>query len=233
MTEGRTVTLSARTLIKAVLPLAAALAAVALAFATGLSQARLEAAGYGAWFYGFFLDLFPLYPFAIVYGIARILAVTGEAMDRPAALRLLGAILGIGLLLALSLYPTFGGAVLRAGFMVGGMSFLNGVPLPAARALGALAAMLPFGAALGLAGLVGGRKGSRGRWLRGLVRAAALWWALAILGLARALGLVGWPQRPLDGREALLAAGLVAAAFLPHLLAATLGAGGAALRRGG
>ncbi|ACA14775.1 conserved hypothetical protein [Methylobacterium sp. 4-46] len=213
---------SGRTLVAALVPLAAALAAVGLAALTGFSQARAEAAGYGAWVYGFFLDQFPLYAVAIIYGVARILAVTAEALDRSAARRLAGAVLGTALLLGLSLYPTFGGAVLRAGFMVGGMSFLNGVPLAAARALGALAALLPFGAGLALAGLVGGRRRKPG-WLPALAaRALALWWALGLLGLGRAAGLAAWPQRPLDGAQALLAAGLVLAAFLPHAVLAGL-----------
>ncbi|MFE1601668.1 hypothetical protein [Methylobacterium sp. ID0610] len=215
-------TLPGRALVTALVPLAAALAAVGIAALAGLNQARVEAAGFGGLFFGFFLDQFPLYPFAVIYGAARILAVTGEALDRPVALRLLGAALGLGLLLGLSLYPTFGGLVLRLAFMVGGMSFLHGVPMPGARALGAFAAMLPFGAALGLAGLVGGRKGRRGQGLRALLRAllraAALWWALGLLGLGRTLGLAGWPQRSLDGREALIAAGLVLIAFLPHAI---------------
>ncbi|ACL60662.1 hypothetical protein [Methylobacterium nodulans] len=215
-------TLSGRTLSVALLPLGATLAAVGVAALSGLNQARLEEAGLGSLFFGFFLDQFPLYPFAVVYGVVRILAVTGEALDRSRVLRLLGAALGLALLFALSFYPTFGGLILRLAFVVGAMSFLHGVPLPAARALGALAAMLPFGTALGLAGLVGGRRGRGGRVVRALLRAAALWWALGILSLGGALGTAGWPQRGLDGKQALIAAGLVLVAFLPHALVAAL-----------
>ncbi|WP_407521063.1 hypothetical protein [Methylobacterium oryzisoli] len=211
----------ARRLAAAFLPLAAALAALGLAGAAGLDQARVEAVGLGGWFYGFFLDLYPLYAFALVYGLARVIAVTVEAMDRPVPLRLVGAGIGLAALLALSLHPTFGGLVLRGGFMVGGMTFLNGAPMPLARALGALAAALVFALPLGLAGLVGGRRLKPG-WLgRGLLRLAALWWALGLLGLGRAV-VAGWPARPLTGPEMLAAAGLLAAAFLPHALLAAL-----------
>lgn len=212
---------AARMVAAAFLPLAAALGTLVLVAAAGLDQARVEAAGLGMWFYGFFLDQFPLYAVALVYGVARVIAVTAEAMDRPVPLRLLGALLGLAVLLALSLHPTFGGLVLRGGFMVGGMTFLNGAPMPLAQALGALAAAFAFALPLGLAGLVGGRRRKPGWLLRGVLRFAALWWAFGLLALGRAL-VAGWPARPLTEPGTLAAAGLITAAFLPHALLSAL-----------
>jgi hypothetical protein len=49
-----------------------------------------------------------------------------------------------------------------------------------------------------------------------LARTLALWFALAVIGLASAAGLGAWPRRPLTAEEARLAAALVFLAFLPH-----------------
>lgn len=139
--------------------------------------------------------------------------------------RVVAAGLGIALLLAVGLYPTFGGLILRAGFATGGMGFLTGQGLGAANALGAAASALAYGAALGLGTvLAAGLRPGSGRRARRIAaragRAAAsfltLWWAMAVLATGRGAGLAGWPRAPLDAREALLAAALVAAAFLPH-----------------
>jgi hypothetical protein len=207
-------------LLPAAAPLAAALAAVAALAASGFDRARAEALGLGAWFYGFFLDLFPLAVLALVYGVARVAVVAGCAPTGWPR-RLAAGFAGAALLAVLVLYPTYGGLLARSGFAVGGFAFMTGQPLAAAHALGALAAALPFAGILALAALAaGGAWPGKGRRLRGLglalARLSALWWALAVLAAARSLGLDLWPRRPLDPAATALVAGLVAAAFLPH-----------------
>ncbi|MCJ2037352.1 hypothetical protein MKK54_24405, partial [Methylobacterium sp. J-068] len=46
----------------------------------------------------------------------------------------------------------------------------------------------------------------------------ALWFALAVLGLAPLAGFGIWPRRAMTTADALLAMALACAAFLPHLL---------------
>jgi len=52
----------------------------------------------------------------------------------------------------------------------------------------------------------------------------ALWFAAALIGLARDAGFGPWPRRPLDARDLVVAAGLLTVAALPHglLVAARL-----------
>jgi hypothetical protein len=203
--------------LAALVPLGAAVAVVALAAAAGTTQATLAAAGLDAWSYGFFADRYPLFFAAIAYGVAR-------AALLPLAARRwrgwLGAVLGIALVLALSLHPTYGGLVLRAGFSVGGVAFLSGQPMGVAQVLGAAAAAFLLGGALGLSALVARGLPHRGdRWRAlgpAVLRYLALAWALFVLAAARDLGLSGFPRLPLSGEQAALALGLVLAAFLPH-----------------
>ncbi|WP_238311885.1 hypothetical protein [Methylobacterium organophilum] len=208
-------------------PPAAALAVLALVFLTGFDQHAALPPLLGRHFYGFFLDRYPLFAFAIPYGIARILAAACEPGPASILRRGTGGLVALGLLLALSLYPTFGGLVLRAGFMPGGVAFLNGIPLNLAYLLGAAMAAVVFLIPTELgATLAAGRWPARGRRLRafgarilGLVLLfLALWFAAAVIGLARDLGFGPWPRRPLDGRDAALATGLILLACLPHTL---------------
>lgn len=202
----------------ALAPLAAALAAVALAAATGTTQGSLDAAGFGQWAYGFFAERYPLFFAAIAYGVARVALLPLAA---PGWRGWLGALLGLALVLALSLHPTYGGLVLRAGFSVGGVAFLSGQTMAVAQGLGAVVAAIVFGTALGLPALVARglpRRGTRRRALvGGCLRFAALAWALFLLAAARDLGLAGFPRLPL-GTQAPLALGLVLASLLPHAL---------------
>lgn len=206
-------------------PLAAAVLAIVLAAITGFDQNAALPPMVEARFYGFFLDRYPLFCAALVYGLAAILfAMLGPGPTR-AIRRLLGGLVGLGLILGLGLYPTFGGLVLRSAFATGGITFLGHQTMAVAYAAGAAAAAVTFGAALGVGRLLAHRRiAGPGPWRRRLARGAArlfvrylaLWFALAILGLARAVGFGSWPQRPLDGSDALLAVGLTCAAFLPH-----------------
>jgi hypothetical protein len=211
--------------IRAFGPVAVAVLAVGLAWLTGFSQRMVLPAVVETRFYGFFLDRYPLFAAAIVYGFARLLLGTARAGSAGPARRLIGGGVAVILLAAACLYPTFGGLVLRAGFATGGMAFLTGQSMPVAYGLGAASAALLFGLALGLGGLlVTGPVHGKARWGRRLragagrmtARTLALWFALAVLGLATAAGLGIWPRRPLTGAEAGLAAALVLLAFLPH-----------------
>ena len=218
--------------IVAAAPLAAALLALAAAFATGFDQRAAMPPDVANRFYGFFLDRYPLFAFALVYGLARILVVALAPGRASVVRRLIGALLGLALVLAASLHPTFGGFVLRAGFGTGSGAFLNGTPMALSYALGAAAGAGVFGVAMGLGVLLTGRPGRpapRGR-LRalalGLVGALAaflaLWIGAALIGAGRDAGLGPWPRRPLDGRDLAVAAALIAAAALPHVLLVAL-----------
>lgn len=193
---------------------------------TGFSARDLAGGPLEDRFHGFFLDRYPLFAFALAYGCTAVAAAAARP-GRPLLRRAVGGALGIVLVLALGLHPTFGGLVLRAGFATGGMSFLTGQASAAANALGAAASALVFGAGLGLGALLaaGPRPAAGGRRRRALVRLGrgfaallALWWAMGVLALGREAGIAGWPRAPLDGREAAIALLLVAAAFLPHAL---------------
>ncbi|WP_336487121.1 hypothetical protein [Methylobacterium nigriterrae] len=210
---------------EAAAPLLAALLAVALAAATGFDQRAALAPWAESRFYGFFLDRYPLYAAALVYGLARILAAACAPGPAGPARRFAFALLGVAALLALSLHPTFGGAILRSGFMTGGIAFLQGLPLWLAYALGAAAVAFSYGCAVGIpAALSGNPLRPRRGWRRGLVsgsaglvqRYLALWFAFAVLGLAREAGIGPWPKRPLTIPEFGIGAGLVLIALLPH-----------------
>ncbi|MCJ2082276.1 hypothetical protein [Methylobacterium sp. J-090] len=208
-------------------PVAAAILAIGLTWLTGFSQRTALPGMVDARFYGFFLDRYPLFAAAIVYGLARLLVATLRPGPSGPVRRVVGGAVAITGLLAACLYPTFGGPTLRAGFATGGMAFLTGQSMAVAYGLGAASAAFVFGLALGLGGLLTAgtfrESGGWGRWLlarggRVLMRILALWFALAVLGLAHAAGLGAWPRRPLAGWEAGLAAALVLLAFLPHAL---------------
>lgn len=205
----------------AALPVAAALLGILAAAASGFDQRAALAPGLSAYFYGFFLDRYPLFAAAILYSLARL--VVAATAPGPSGLprRAIGLAFGAILLLGLCLYPTFGGLVLRGAFGTGSMAFLNQQPMAVAFALGSAVAAILFGTAMGLGVLAIGGHSRRGiGWfaLSLFLRFTALWFAFAVLGLAREAGFGLWPRRPLDGGDAALAAGLVLTAFLPHAL---------------
>ncbi|WP_053078370.1 hypothetical protein [Methylobacterium tarhaniae] len=210
--------------LAAAIPLAAALAAVALAAASGATQGGLASAGLDPWVYGFFADRYPLFFAAIAYGAAQVALLPVSA---PGWRGWLGALLGLALVLGLSLHPTYGGLVLRAGFSVGGVAFLSGQTMGVAQGLGAIVAAVVLGSALGFPALLARGLPRRGAWLRscglGLLRFAALAWALGLLAAARDLGLAGFPRLPLSGAQAALAGTIVLAAFLPHTIFGLIG----------
>jgi hypothetical protein len=206
-------------------PLTAALLALVLVTATGFDQRAALPPQVEAVFYGFFLDRYPLFAFALVYALARILAVAAGPGPAGPARRILGALAGLALFLALGLYPTFGGVILRSGFATGGIAFLNQSPMWLAYALGAAAAATGYGAALGLGVVLANRvPRPRSGWGRTLaagtarlaLRFAALWFAFGVLGLAREAGIGPWPRRALTIPEFGISAVLLVLAFLPH-----------------
>jgi hypothetical protein len=209
----------------ALAPAAAAILGVGLAWATGFSQRTVLPGVVEARFYGFFLDRYPLFAAAILYGLAALLVTMIRSGPGRPVRRLAGGAVAVAMLLVAGLYPTFGGPTLRSGFATGGVAFLNGQTMTVAYGLGAASAAFVFGLAFGFGSLLMAgtvrRGGGWGRWLlaaggRVLVRYLSLWFALAMLGLAHAAGLGAWPRRPLTGGEAALAAALVLLAFLPH-----------------
>lgn len=213
--------------IVAACPLIAALAALLTAYLTGFDQNVAMPLEAESRFYGFFLDLYPLFAFAVVYGLARIVASAFAPGPSSILRRILGGLVGIVLILAVSLHPTFGGLVLRGGFATGAMGFLNQVPMPFAYALGTALAAALFSFAMGFGVFLTGRglREPLGRFravLRGagglISRYVTLWYAFALLGLARAFGLGPWPRRPLDTGDAILVGICLVVAFMPHVL---------------
>ena len=211
-----------RAVLPALIPLATAILAIAATFATGFDQRTALPPELESRFYGFFLDRYPLFAVAIVYGltshVVRIVRPGPAAWPR----RVVGGGLAIALFLAACLHPTFGGVILRLAFASGGNAFLTQAPMPAAYAVGSALATLVFASALGLGALlIGNRRHPPLRWLRRLseilVRTLTLWFALATLGLGHIAGFGIWPRRSLSLADALIAAALAVAAFLPHL----------------
>ena len=218
--------------IIAAAPLAAALTALVAAYATGFDGRSAMPPDVANRFYGFFLDRYPLFAFVLVYGLARILVAALAPGRAGVVRRLIGGILGLALVAGVSLHPTFGGFVLRAGFATGSGAFLNGTPMVFAYALGAAAGAGVFAGAMGLGVFLSGRPGRpapRSRWralgsgLVGMVMAfLALWFGAALIGAGRDAGFGPWPRRPIDGRDLVLAAGLITLAALPHGLLVAL-----------
>jgi hypothetical protein len=208
-------------------PVAAALAALGGVAVSGLSQRSALPASVEPYAYGFFLDRYPIFAFALVYGLVRIVAAIAAPGPASPVRRALLGLAGLALLAVLSLYPTFGGLVLRAGFGTGGMAFLTNTPLWGAYALGAAVAALLFGLAMGvpirLATLRRRAPDGFGRRVRRALMTAvlsflALWVGAAILGLSREAGIGPWPRRAFTGAEALRAGLVLLAATLPHAL---------------
>lgn len=200
--------------------LVVALIAVVLIGSTGLVQRDLYGTLAEPYAYGFFLDRWPLFAFAILYGVAYII---GSAFAGPPGRRLLrigGGLAGAALFLAVCLHPTFGGLVLRPAFMVGGMSYLNSAPYSAGVALGAGASALVYALALGLGGRLAKARVSL-TWKalrRALASLFALWIGALVIAAPRALGLdIGeWPRSGWTPLQTLTAAVLVTFALLPH-----------------
>ncbi|WP_372421462.1 hypothetical protein [Salinarimonas chemoclinalis] len=210
---------AARTVL-ALLPLAlAALCALAAGLggvhARGLIGTPLE-----PFAFGYFVERFPLAPFLVVYAVARLVLLALIPPGPSRFLRLALLPIALALVLAASLWPTFGGLVIRAAWFTGGMAFLQGTPLAIAYPVGALVSAGVFAAAVGLAAWIARARATLGlrAALGGLARLLALWFAALVVAAPAALGmpLGGWPTWPLDPLESLAATALVALALAPH-----------------
>ncbi len=204
-------------------PLAAAGLAAALVAVAGVTQRELLASPLEPFAYGYFFDRFPAFAFAIIYGVARLALVAVAAPGRYRVARLVTAPVGIAALLAVSLYPTFGGFVMRGAFLSGATTFADGATAVMAYAIGAAFSTLIFALVLGF-GVILIRLGferTRKAFLAALLRYAALVFAGFTLVAPRALGLdfLGdWPRWPLDAGEGAALVALVLVALLPHAL---------------
>lgn len=206
---------------RAAIPFAAALLGIGALTLSGATARDLRGTPLEDWAYGFFLDRYPLFFFAALYGAARIVVGAFEPGASARWWRLVSVPAGLILFLAFCFHPTFGGLVLRAGFSAGAQAFLTNNAMTTAYAAGAGAAALTFGLALA-SGLALARlkvRFSRRALPAVLARVLAIWFGAAMLGLPRLLGWeagAAWPQRPLAGLGALVTAAIVALALLPH-----------------
>jgi hypothetical protein len=208
--------------MRAILPLVLAALSPLLVAALGFTERSLFGTALEDVFYGFFFRAYPLFFFAVVYGVARVVAAAFEPGPRR-ALRSFTTPIAVALLLVACLYPTFGGLVLRPGFMTGGVSFLRSVPAAGAVVLGAGAAAFAFAVALGLSSALARlRVTLRWRAFGGAILSfLALWLGGVILVIAPRYGfdpVAGWPMRPLSFAAGAQAAALVGLALLPHAL---------------
>jgi hypothetical protein len=211
-------------LLEASGPILAMLVALALVAGTGFSQRSAVPEAVEPWIFGYFAGRYPLFAFALVYGLAHLATTAAEPGPASVPRRLLFGLAGAAILLLAGLYPTFGGLVVRAGFATGGMAFLTHQPLWLAYGLGAGVAAALFGGVLGLF-VIAANRSLRPRLRRigsGLLAFLALWFGAAMIGLGGSLGLGPWPHRALRPDEAGLAALLLVAAALPHAALATL-----------
>ena len=194
------------------------LIALALVAVTGLSQRSALPEAAEPWIFGYFATRYPLFAFALVYGIAHLARVAADPGPASVPRRVLFALVGAAVLLAIGLYPTFGGLILRAGFATGGMAFLTHQPLWLAYGLGAGVAASLFGTLVGLFAIAANRplRPRLRRFGQGALALLALWFGAALIGLAGSFGLGPWPRRALTPGEAALAAFLLVIAALPH-----------------
>jgi hypothetical protein len=208
----------------AVAPIGAMLLALALVAATGFSQHSAMPEAAEPLVFGYFAGRYPLFAFALVYGIAHLAVQAAGPGPASVPRRALFGLAGAAALLLAGLYPTFGGLVLRAGFATGGMAFLTHQPLWLAYGLGAGVAAAVFGGVLGASAILANRP-LRPRLSRigaGLVAFLTLWFGAAVIGLSGGLGLGPWPHRALRPDEAGLASLVLIVAALPHAALATL-----------
>lgn len=205
-------------------PILAMLAVLALVVATGVSQHSAVPEAAEPWIFGYFIGRYPLFAFALIYGLGHLALVAAEPGPASVTRRAVFGLAGAAALAGAGLYPTFGGIILRGGFATGGMAFLTHQPLWLAYGLGAAVAALLFGGILGLFAVAANRplRPSLRRIGFGALAFLTLWFGAAIVGLAADLGFGPWPKRALRPDEAGLAALLLIAAALPHTALATL-----------
>lgn len=219
-----------RAAIGALFPLVVTLVAVVWTYATGVTSRTIESAVDSPWLIlGIYADRFPVLAYAIVFVIARLFVLIFVARRPMILLRLVLFVPAVALVLAATLYPTFGGIVARPGFIGGGFSLVNSA------VTGAGAGFLLGGA---IAGVVLG-------FVTGLARALIDWsWSftwgkplralLALLAYAfmGASLAIGWsalsaagalfPRAPLTTVELIGLVGLIVVATAPQITVAAL-----------
>ncbi|MGH1572532.1 hypothetical protein ACRAWG_19960 [Methylobacterium sp. P31] len=212
-------------LLAASAPILVMLASLVAAAAGGLSQRSPVPEAVEPWIYGYFAARYPLFAFALVYGMAYLVSVAAGPGPGSTPRRVLFGLAGLVALALAGLYPTFGGLILRAGFATGGMAFLAHQPLWLAYALGAGVAAALFGSVLGLFATAANRplRPRLSRFGSAALAFLALWFGAALIGSTGSLGVGPWPSRALRLEEAGLAGLLLVVAALPHAALATLG----------
>jgi hypothetical protein len=188
-----------------------------------VSRFEIQAGPFAPVLHGFFFDAFAPLIILVVYGVARIGAVSLIEPSELALARFVTAPLAIAALLAATLYPSFGGIVARSAFVIGGMVFVEGVPLALAYMLGIAIAAIPYALVLGF-GIVMVRLSLSRSWRHlgiGLLRYAALVFAGLVLlapGWSGVDAFGDWPAWPLTMEQgiAFLLASFIA--LLPHAL---------------
>ena len=197
--------------------------AAALFVVFEVSRYEIQAGPFAPVLHGFFFNAFAPLLFLIVYGVTRIVVVALAEPSELALARFVTAPLAVAALLAATLYPTFGGIVARSAFVIGGMVFVEGLPLAAAFPFGIAVAAVPFGIVMGL-GIIGVRLALRRGWrdfgiallrylalvFAGLVLLSPAWSGVTLFG--------DWPAWPMTQGEgaALVLATLMA--LFPHAL---------------
>ncbi|MCJ2015800.1 hypothetical protein [Methylobacterium sp. J-076] len=205
---------------EALVPVLAMLLALAAFAAGGLSRRMALPEGLEPYAYGFFLDRYPLFVFALIFAAARIVAAAAAAGPGGAARRVAFALLGLAVLGLAGLYPTFGGLILRGGYATGSMAFLTGQPLWLAYALGASVPALMVGGIVG-ASILAANRPLRPRLRRigwGALSFLCLWFGAGLIGLGHEVGFGAWPARAMRPGEAGLAAVLLLVAAAPYSL---------------
>jgi len=188
-----------------------------------VSRYEIQAGPFAPVLHGFFFNAFAPLLFLIVYGVTRIVVVALAEPSELALARFVTAPLAVAALLAATLYPTFGGIVARSAFVIGGMVFVEGLPLAAALPLGVAVAAVPFGIVMGL-GIIGVRLALRRGWrdfgiallrylafvFAGLVLLLPIWTGAQLFG--------DWPVWPMTLGEGAALGLATFVALLPHAL---------------
>jgi hypothetical protein len=205
----------------AFIPVAVVALAVLLAAVLKFSERSFFGTALEDQFYGFFFRSYPLFLFAVAYGVARIVVAALWAPGRRRSLRAFTAPLALALFLAATLYPSVGGFILRPGYATGGVSFLQGLSADVAVVLGAGASAFMYGLVLGLCTLIA-TLNFQLRWRSlgdALLAFITLWSGALLLVMPQRVGidfLRGFPVRPIGLDQVLPLAILVVLAFLPH-----------------
>lgn len=214
----------------ALFPLVVTLIAIVWTFASGLTAAAIDAAADSPWLIlGVYADRFPVLAFAVIFVIARLFVLIVVARRPMILLRLVLFVPAVALVLAATLYPTFGGIVARPGFLGGGFSLMNSAVTGAevGYLLGGAIAGVVLGLVTGLARAImdwswGFTWGKPFRALLALAAYAAMGAILAFGWSTLAAAGALFPRGPLTIVETIGLVGLVIVATAPQMIVAAL-----------